>query len=133
MKNKINNFLAKAPIWQISIAVATCMYPLMYMFLYLIIKPSELHNVAWMSVVFSVLCAFMVGTQYFMMRESSKFWTAAKEFEKAIHAAHSRDELMKLSLDDFDQLCKKSQGNPHNHELDRLFTMLITKHKYISK
>lgn len=136
---KFNSFLDKAPLWQVYIFgwfftgsfVASIFYGFQ-----LIDPPSSkivfsgincIKMGALSGLLFGLLVSLMVST----MRKSTIFWEYAEEVEKLIDDANTKDELQSIFDNQFQELRKKCQGGPQIPELNRLYTVMKTKHKYV--
>jgi hypothetical protein len=137
---RLNNFLDKAPLWQVYIfgwfftgAFTT--------FLFYVPVPLIAANTA--KTIFSAEVCLKIGAMsgllfglmfmliISMMRKSTIFWSYAKEVEKFINEANSKDALELILENQFEYLRKKCQGGPQIPELNRLYTIMKTKYKYL--
>ncbi len=137
---KISTFLNKAPLWQIYFSlwfvIGSFVASLFYGF-QLIDPPSfENHisgiNCIKMGVISGLLFGLMFMHMVSMMRKSIIFWDYAKEVETLIEQAETKDALENIFNGEFQNLRKKCQGGPQISELNRLYTIIKTKHKYIN-
>lgn len=130
---KIESFLLKAASWKVYGAVAFTMFLPIYGFTKLIVKQEAASAVVPISLVFTAVFALMVTTVAYLAKESAKFWEAARELEAEIEAATTRKELEHIAMKEFGEAFRKSQGGPHNQELNKLMAIIITKHKYMGE
>ena len=66
-----------------------------------------------------------------MMRKSQIFWEYSHEVEALIDNATTRAQLESIFENEFQALRKKCQGGPQVPELNRLYTIMKTKIKYL--
>ena len=131
----LNNFLVKAPLWQVYIFGWLFSGAFMASLFYLIPSTPELDfsgikslKVGFFSgLIFGLMMMLMVS----MMRKSSEFWTYAEVVEAAIEKANTKKELESIFENEFQTLRKMSQGRPHTQELTKLYHIMQTKHKYV--
>ena len=138
---KLNAFLDKAPLWQIYI-FGWFFTGAFIAFLFYVIEPLISANPAKtifsaevclkMGALSGLLFGLMFMLMFSMMRKSIIFWEYAKEVENLIEDAKTKDELQSILENQFQDLRKKCQGGPQIPELNRLFTIMKTKAKYIS-
>jgi hypothetical protein len=131
----LNNFLVKAPLWQVYIFGWLFSGAFMASLFYLLPSTPELDFSGIKSLkvgVFSGLIFGLMMLMVSMMRKSSEFWTYAEEVEAAIEKANSKEDLEAIFENDFQTLRKMSQGRPHTQELTKLYHIMKTKHKYVS-
>jgi hypothetical protein len=137
---KLNNFLDKAPLWQIYI-FGWFFTGSFIAFLFYVIEPLISDNPAKtifsaevclkMGAVSGLLFGLMFMLMFSMMRKSIAFWDYAKEVENLIEDAKTKDELQSIFDNQFQDLRKKCQGGPLIPELNRLYTIMKTKFKYV--
>lgn len=136
----INNFFEKAPLWQIYIFgwfSSGTLVASMFYFLQLVGATSENllingETCVKVGVVLGLIFGLLVSLMVSMMRKSTIFWEYAKEVEKLIDDANTKDELQSIFDNQFQELRKKCQGGPQIPELNRLYTVMKTKHKYVN-
>lgn len=132
----LNNFLVKAPLWQVYIFGWLFSGAFMASLFYLFPSAPELELGGikclriggFAGIPFGALLALMVS----MMKKSSEFWTYAEVVEAAIEKANTKKELESIFENEFQTLRKMSQGRPHTQELTKLYHIMQTKHKYVS-
>ena len=88
-------------------------------------------NIAIISSVLGILGGLLFLTTVFSTRKSTKFWDYAEVVEKQIDAADSKELLEHIRKGEFEILRKLSMGGPQTSELNRLFTIMKTKYKYV--
>ena len=66
-----------------------------------------------------------------MARSSKKFWQMAKDFEKKLDEATTKQELEDLFNTDFKAVKIQSSGTPHWNEIHRLDAIIQTKYKFV--
>ena len=137
---KLNNFLDKAPLWQVYI-LGWFFTGAFIAFLFYVIVPLIGANAA--KTIFSAEVCLKIGAtlglpfglifmlMFSMMRKSTIFWGYAKEVEKLIDEANTKDALQLILENQFQDLRKKCQGGPQIPELSRLHAMMKTKYKYV--
>ena len=136
---RLNDFFEKAPLWQIFIFgwiflggfVAILFYGSQF-----IIDPNNqlvfsgiqcIKIGAAGGLLFGLMFVLMVS----MTRKSIIFWEYSKEVEALIDGAATRKELVSIFENEFQDLRKKCQGGPQIPELNRLYTVMKTKIKYV--
>ena len=136
---KLNNFLDKAPLWQIYIFgwffTGTFVALFFYVFRFIDSPNSKMLlsgiNCTAMGAITGILFGLMFSLMVSMMRKSQIFWDYAKVVEKLIENAETKEALQSLFDNEFQDLRKKCQGGPQIPELNRLYTIIKTKYKYI--
>jgi hypothetical protein len=88
-------------------------------------------NCTAMGAITGILFGLMFSLMVSMMRKSQIFWDYAKVVEKLIENAETKEALQSLFDNEFQDLRKKCQGGPQIPELNRLYTIIKTKYKYI--
>jgi len=131
---KLNNFLDKAPLWQIYIF--GWVFSGMFTFLLFQFFPdgTELPR-NWfvnfkIGFFMGILFGLMFMLMFSMMRKSTKFWDYAKIVEEIIDKAETKDELGSIYKEEFQSLIELAQGGPHQYELKRQYAIMQTKYKY---
>jgi hypothetical protein len=136
----INYFFEKAPLWQIYIFgwfSTGVLVASMFYFLQLFDATSEnllingetcIKAGATLGLIFGLMILLMVS----MSRKSVIFWSYAEEVEKLIDEANTKDELQSIFDNQFQELRKKCQGGPQIPEVNRLYTVMKTKYKYVN-
>ena len=135
----LNNFLEKAPLWQVYIAgwfltgsfIATMFYGFEYI---AVISPEfdiSVIKCIKLGVTSGLLFGLMFTLMISMMRKSQIFWGYAKVVEVLIENANTKEELESIFKMEFQNLRRKCQGGPQIPELNRLHTIMKTKFKYI--
>jgi hypothetical protein len=135
---KFNNFLDKAPLWQIYIFgwlftgafTASIFYGLQF-----IDSPNSKMllsgiNCIKMGAITGIIFGLMFMLMFSMMRKSTKFWDYSKVVESLIDNAETKDELGSIWKGEFQSLRELAQGGPHLSELTRQYTIMQTKYKY---
>ena len=136
---KLNNFLEKAPLWQIYIFgffVTGSMTTSIFYGIQFIAETGELDFSLKAYIIFGTIMGTLFGliiTLIFsMFRKSQIFWEySTKVVENLIEKAKTKDELQSIFENQFQELRKKCQGGPQISELRRLYTIIETKSKYI--
>ena len=83
------------------------------------------------SLIFGVLGGLLFLTSILSSRKSTKFWDYAETVEKLIDSADSKELLDYIHKGEFEILRKLCMGGPQITELNRLFTIMKTKYKYV--
>ena len=83
------------------------------------------------SFIFGVLGGLLLLTSILATRKSTKFWDYAETVEKLIDAADSKELLEHIHKGEFEILRSLCMGGPQATELNRLFTIMKTKYKYV--
>jgi hypothetical protein len=135
---KLNNFLEKAPLWKVFIIgwiVGTIISCSMWSLLLLTeIDVLTLSILLKLSLFFGLFVGGgMLTLLTSMMRSSSKFWEYAKEVEKLVDEANTKQDIIDIEEDEFQKLRKMSIGNPHSYEVRRIFTIMETKYKLLKE
>lgn len=136
---KLNNFLDKAPLWQIYIFgwffTGLFVASIFYGFQWIDPPTSKMAfsgtNCIKMGALMGLLFGLMVMLTISIIRKSTIFWDYAKEVKKLIDGVNSKDELLSIFDNQFPELRKKCQGGPQILELNRLYTIMKTKYKYV--
>jgi len=131
----LNNFLDKAPLWQVYIFGWLFTGAFTFSLFFLIPSNPEM-DLSWdkclkAGALTGLLFGLMVMLMVSMMRKSSDFWKYAEVVEKAIEKANSKEDLEAIFENDFQTLKGMCQGGPHNNELTKLYHIMKTKHKYL--
>jgi type VI protein secretion system component VasK len=133
--SKINNYFAKAALWNVYFVSSTVLSLIFYGFVMLMAGDQVIpHRPHWqISVALTVgyMIGLMLVMMVWMMRASDKFWQAAKALEGKIKEANTKEDLKALYNGDFQALRKMAGGTPHYSELNRLYAILDTKHSLI--
>jgi hypothetical protein len=137
---RLNDFFEKAPLWQIFIFgwifLGGFVAILFYGFQSIDIDPNNqlvfsgircIKIGAAAGLLFGLMFLLMIS----MMRKSIIFWEYSKEVEALIDSAATRKELESIFEKEFQDLRKKCQGGPQIPELNRLYTVMKTKIKYV--
>ena len=88
-------------------------------------------NISIISLVFGILGGLLFLTSILSTRKSTKFWDYAETVEKIIDAADSKELLEHIHKGEFEILRELCMGGPQTSELNRLFTIMKTKYKYV--
>jgi hypothetical protein len=88
-------------------------------------------NCIAMGAITGILFGLMFMLMFSMSRKSQIFWDYAKVVEKLIENAETKEALQSLFDNEFQDLRKKCQGGPQIPELNRLYSIIKTKYKYI--
>jgi hypothetical protein len=138
MIEKINDFMFNAPNWKVAIitfAFGFCFINSLFLGLeYLFGSNVDMPLIKRTMLVASILGLGMVGMILLfiqMVNESEQFWTKAKEVEKLIDDAETKQEISDIIYDELTELRKMSMGRPHNYEVIKLITVAATKVKYL--
>lgn len=137
--NKINQFFDKAPLWQIYIfgwfASGTIVAAMFYFLQMIDAASPELVITGDKCIKIGATSGLLFGLMFMLMnsimRKSQAFWDYTKEVEKLIDEAQTKDQLQSILENEFQELRSKCQGGPQIPELNRLFTIMKTKAKYI--
>jgi hypothetical protein len=135
---RLNNFLDKAPLWQIYILgwffTGAFTASIFYGFQFIGATKPELDfsgiNCIKMGVMSGILFGLMFMLMFSMMRKSQIFWDYSKEVETLIENEETKEGLQSVFENQFQELRKKCQGGPQIPELNRLYTIMKTKYKY---
>jgi hypothetical protein len=128
---KISEFLEYGPMWKIFI-LGWFVTGLVVFFISLtFFGDDSLDKILIVSTVFGILFGAMFSGMISMARASDKFWEKSKLIEKLIDDTNTKDGLESIYQNDFKVLQKLSMGKPHNYELNRIFTIIKTKYKYV--
>lgn len=139
----LNYFFEKAPLWQIFVLIwfLTGAFFTSYM-LYGLQKNGatnpELDFSGMDCIKFGAGIGLFFGLFFWalvsMMRKSQIFWDYAKVVEELIESTHTKDGLQSILEQEFQDLRKKCQGG-HKQlqitELERLYSIIKTKIKYV--
>jgi hypothetical protein len=136
---RLNNFLDKAPLWQVYIFgwifTGTFISLLFYFFQFIDGTSTAMlltgENCIKMGIATGAIFGLMVMLMVSMMRKSQVFWDFSKEVEAKIENAKTKDELDFIFENEFQDLRKKCQGGPQIPELNRLYTIMKTKYKFL--
>jgi hypothetical protein len=136
---KLNNFLDKAPLWQVYIFgwLFTGLWVAAIFYGFQLIDPPNSKmlitgiNCIKMGALLGLLFGLMVMLMVSMMRKSTIFWEYAKVVEALIDDTTTKDDLDSIFKNEFQDLRKKCQGGPQIPELNRLYTIMKTKYKYV--
>lgn len=82
---------------------------------------------AMVGVPFGAMIVLMVS----MIRKSHVFWEYAEVVEKLIEEADTKEKVTFVFNNEFQSLRQKCQGGPQITELQRLYTIMQTKIKYV--
>ena len=136
---KLNNFLDKAPLWQIYIfgwfftGAFTAL--IFYGFKFIDSPNSKMLitgiNCIKMGAIMGALFGLIFMLTASTIRKSQIFWKYAHEVEALIEEAETQDEMNSIFENQFQWLRKKCLGGPQITELNRLYTIMKTKYKYI--
>jgi hypothetical protein len=136
---KLNKFFENAPMWQIYIFgwlftgafVASIFYGFQFIGATATDINFSLINCIKMGAMTGLLFGLMLMLMISMMRKSQIFWYYSKVVEELIEKAETKETLQSISDNEFKDLRGKCQGGPQIPELNRLYTIIKTKHKYI--
>lgn len=90
-----------------------------------------IHGILVISSIFGVIGGLLFLTTISEIRKSTKFWDYAKVVEKQIDSADSKELLDYIHKGEFEILRGLCQGGPQTTELNRLYTIMKTKYKYV--
>lgn len=82
---------------------------------------------AFIGIPFGAMIVLMVS----MMRKAQIFWEYAEVVERLIDEADTKEKVGFVFNNEFQSLREKCQGGPQITELQRLYTIMQTKIKYI--
>jgi hypothetical protein len=132
---KLNNFLDKAPLWQVFIfgwLFSGCCTFLLFQFFP---DGTEIPRNWFVNVKIGLSMGLIFGLMFILMtsmsRKSDKFWNYADEVKVLIDEAETKESLQLILDSEFQTLIKLQQGHPHNYKVKELYTELKTKYKYI--
>ena len=135
---KFNDFMFNAPIWKVAIisfVFGFCFINSLFLGLeYLSGSNVDMPLIKRTVLVPSLLGLAMAGiilTFTKMANESEQFWTKAKEVEKLIDDAETKQEISDIVYGELTELHKMRMGRPHVHEVNKLITVANTKIKYL--
>jgi hypothetical protein len=136
---RLNNFLDKAPLWQVYIFgwfFAGSLFASLFYGLQLIgaTSPELLItgiNCIKIGAITGILFGLMIMLMVSMMRKSQKFWDYAKVVEELIDKEETQTGLNSIFNNEFQSLRKLSQGGPHIHELNKQYQTMKIKYKYV--
>lgn len=83
------------------------------------------------SIAMGAITGLMFTLMQSMIRRSNLFWDNAKILEDKAEKAETKAELKELFDNDFKELKRMSQGQPHYSEIARLYAIINTKYKCI--
>jgi hypothetical protein len=131
---KLENFLDKAPLWQVFIFGWLFTGTLSFIiFQFFPDGTVELRD-PFVNLKIGVSMGFMFGLMFMLMfsmsRKSDKFWDYAKEVESLIEATETKEALQSIFDNEFQTLQKLQMGHPHGSKLKELYAILKTKYKY---
>ena len=89
------------------------------------------YDISVLSLIFGVLGGLLFVTSILSSRKSTKFWDYAELVEAQIDAADSKEALEYIHKGEFEILRTLCMGGPQISELNRLFTIMKTKYKYV--
>jgi NADH:ubiquinone oxidoreductase subunit 6 (subunit J) len=133
---KINNFIDKAPLWQIYVVsyfFSAIMVFVMCQMMGLLLDPKKLDTLVSLKIgaTSGLLFGLMLTLIISLMKKSQQFWDFAKEVDSKIKEAKPGAEIIAVYENEFSQLRKMSAGGPQNQELIRLYTIMTTKIEYV--
>jgi hypothetical protein len=139
---KLNEFLESSPHWVLfifcwflcTVVVAFTFYGMNA------ILPSEDPNYvnaftpfaclkigAGLGILFGLLMVLMIQTN----GKSSIFWELARQLEAEIEETETKEQILSLYENKFNELRKRSLGGPHSTEIVRLDTIMQTRIKFL--
>jgi hypothetical protein len=133
---KLNNFLDKAPLWQLFIFgwIFTGAFTFL-LFQYSDVLIGGTSSRAIVNLKIGGLMGVMFGLAFMLMfsmsRKSDKFWDYAKVVEELINKAETKESLQLIFDNEFQDLQKLQMGHPHGYKIKELHTVLKTKYQYI--
>lgn len=131
----LNNFLAKAPLWQVYIFAWFFTGAFTASLFYMFPSNRDLDFSGVNCLKFGASSGLLFGLMFVLMtsmtRKSSEFWTYAEAVEAAIEKANTKVDLDAIFENDFQTLREMSIGQPHIQELARLYHSMKTKYKYV--
>ena len=133
---KLNNFLDKAPLWQIYIfgwAFTGLFVFGLFEWVSPLLEGNPLSTIINLKIgaTAGLLFGLMFMLMFSMIRKSQIFWDYSKVVEDLIENANTKEELQSILENQFQDLRKKCQGGAHIPELNRLYTIMKTKYKYV--
>ena len=134
---QINDFFAKKPLWQVFIVLNIVLFLICFLGFNYIVNQAplvfELKQILKVSLTFSLFFSLFCLSIIYLGRCSVKFWEYSEEVNKLINDAATKEELNKITDNEFQKLIKMSVGGPHQTELIRLYTIINTKYKYLNE
>jgi len=130
---KLNNFLDKAPLWQIYIfgwAFTSLFTFILFAGFSTIEAQISIAKSAGIGATTGLLFGFMFMLMFSMSRKSDKFWDYAKVVESLVDDAETKESLQSIFDNEFQDLQKLQMGHPHGSKLKELYAILKTKYKY---
>lgn len=88
-------------------------------------------NILAISLIFGMFGGLLFVTSVFSSRKSTKFWEYAEVVESKIESADSKQALNKIHKGEFEILRKLCMGGLQISEMNRLYTIMKTKYKYV--
>ena len=136
---RLEKFLDKAPLWQIYIFgwLFTGAFTASIFYGFQLIDPPNSKmlitgiNCIKIGATTGLLFGLMFTLMFSMSRKSQIFWEYAKVVENLIEESNTQESLQSIFDNEFQDLRKKCQGGPQIPELNRLYTILKTKYKYV--
>lgn len=134
---KLNKFLDKASLWKVYIFGFITM-TIMCFIIWCLMDKFILDNgtinfivTIKISIAMGAITGLMFTLMQSMIRRSNLFWDNAKILEDKAEKAETKAELKELFDNDFKELKRMSQGQPHYSEIARLYAIINTKYKCI--
>lgn len=129
---RFNNFMDKAPYWQVWVFIFAIMFVSIYGFLYFIGSDDKAFRdiIAKLSTALSLLGSLLYLLMLTQMRKSQKFWERLEVVKVQVENAETKDAIIDCA-NLVDELRKMALGYPHYSEVNRLITILNIKSKYI--
>ena len=131
---RINNFLTNAHLFKVFLyGYLFCggfIFILFYFFSDAELNLNIIRSLFIASIVgllFGVIFMLMVSTT----RKSQKFWDYAKEVDKLVDEADTKDIIYSIYKGEFQELIGMSMGHGHQIELKRIYAIMQTKVKYL--
>jgi hypothetical protein len=132
---RINHFFEKASLWKVYVVGWFLTGLFMASMFYLLPSSPALDMSLGKCLKVGAMAGLMFGgmltAMTSMMRKSSVFWEFAHEVEDKVEKANTKVELESIFENEFQELKKMSMGIPHSQELNKLYHIMKTKHKYL--
>ena len=140
LDKKFNDLINRSPSWKIYLVsvpiVAIFIYIMFRIVTYWGLSTAEYEKFTpfitlKISFMLSLVMSVMITLMFRMSKESEKFWDGAKELEKLIDEADTRDKLQELYQSKFMEVHKLSSASVQYSEVKRLKSLMEMKYKLI--
>ena len=128
---KINNLLEKAPLWKVFV-FSFILWLIVFMSVFtLITDRSHLMIMFYIAITTSTITSMLFSSMISQAKKSDVFWKYAKEVEKLIENAETKESINSILNKEWVTLLNLPMGGAHYHEIHRLKAIINTKSKYI--